>query len=180
MWYSDHFHGRLLRGCRQFWIRVICWRGITCWNRCCGFRGCRINETNPYTPMDASVRQLIVVNTSAAAMQGKFGPCIAIKLADPHSKARNTLIARFHHNILTVHTVGTEVASPCISRERWFHDITDTNTSCSSRSGDWFNIKLPSYLYRKSHCGDKTILQPIYLCNDMKRHHCIGSERINN
>ena len=24
--------------------------------------------------------------------------------------------------------------------------------------GGWFNIKMPSYQYRKSHCGDKTIL----------------------
>ena len=28
-----------------------------------------------------------------------------------------------------------------------------------------FNIKMTSYLYRKSHCGDKTILRPSYLHN---------------
>ena len=27
----------------------------------------------------------------------------------------------------------------------------------------WFNIKILSYQYRKSHCGDKTILRPSYL-----------------
>ena len=32
-------------------------------------------------------------------------------------------------------------------------------------SGPWFNIKMPSYQYRKSHCGDKTILRPSYLHN---------------
>ena len=26
--------------------------------------------------------------------------------------------------------------------------------------GPWFNIKMTSYQYRKSHCGDKTILRP--------------------
>ena len=31
--------------------------------------------------------------------------------------------------------------------------------------GPWFNIKMPSYQYRKSHCGDKTILWPSYLHN---------------
>ena len=31
------------------------------------------------------------------------------------------------------------------------------------RSGPRFNIKMPSYQYRKSHCGDKTILRPSYL-----------------
>ena len=33
------------------------------------------------------------------------------------------------------------------------------------KSGGWFNIKMPSYRYRKSHCGDKTILRPSYLHN---------------
>ena len=28
-----------------------------------------------------------------------------------------------------------------------------------------FNIKMPSYQYRKSHCGNKTILRPSYLHN---------------
>ena len=31
--------------------------------------------------------------------------------------------------------------------------------------GPRFNIKIPSYQYRKSHCGDKTILRPSYLHN---------------
>ena len=33
------------------------------------------------------------------------------------------------------------------------------------RSGPWFNIKMSSYQYRKSHCGDKTILRPSYVHN---------------
>ena len=33
------------------------------------------------------------------------------------------------------------------------------------RSGPRFNIKTLSYQYRKSHCGDKTILPPSYLHN---------------
>ena len=32
-------------------------------------------------------------------------------------------------------------------------------------TGPWFNIKMLSYQYRKSHCGDKTILRPSYLHN---------------
>ena len=31
--------------------------------------------------------------------------------------------------------------------------------------GPWFNIKMSSYQYRNSHCGDKTILRPSYLHN---------------
>ena len=33
------------------------------------------------------------------------------------------------------------------------------------RSGPWFNIKMPSYQYRKSHCGDKTVVRSSYLHN---------------
>ena len=36
---------------------------------------------------------------------------------------------------------------------------------CLIWSGPWFNIKMSSYQYRKSHCGDKTILRPSYLHN---------------
>ena len=32
-------------------------------------------------------------------------------------------------------------------------------------AGGWFNIMMPSYRYRKSLCGDKTILRPSYLHN---------------
>ena len=32
-------------------------------------------------------------------------------------------------------------------------------------TGPWFNIKMPSYRYRKSHCGDKTVVRSSYLHN---------------
>ena len=35
----------------------------------------------------------------------------------------------------------------------------------ASNPGTRFNIKMTSYQYRKSHCGDKTILRPSYLHN---------------
>ena len=31
--------------------------------------------------------------------------------------------------------------------------------------GPWFKIKIPSYQYRKSHCGDKTVVRSSYLHN---------------
>ena len=31
------------------------------------------------------------------------------------------------------------------------------------RRGLWFNIKMSSYQYRKSHCGDKTVVRSSYL-----------------
>ena len=33
------------------------------------------------------------------------------------------------------------------------------------RPGPWFNIKMTSYQYRKSHCGDKTVVRSSYLHN---------------
>ena len=35
----------------------------------------------------------------------------------------------------------------------------------SLRPGPWFNIKMSSYQYRKSHCGDKTVVRSSYLHN---------------
>ena len=42
--------------------------------------------------------------------------------------------------------------------------LTSVNTSFEEPL-PWFNNKIPSYQYRKSHCGDKTILRPSYLHN---------------
>ena len=36
---------------------------------------------------------------------------------------------------------------------------------CCKRSGPRFNIKMSSYQYRKSHCGDKTVVKSSYLHN---------------
>ena len=33
------------------------------------------------------------------------------------------------------------------------------------RPGPWFNIKMSSFQYRKSHCGDKTVVRSSYLHN---------------
>ena len=41
------------------------------------------------------------------------------------------------------------------------------NRRCGAalRPGPWFNLTMSSYQYRKTHCGDKTILRPSYLHN---------------
>ena len=38
-------------------------------------------------------------------------------------------------------------------------------TGISMGPGPWFNIKMSSYQYRKSHCGDKTVVRSSYLHN---------------
>ena len=59
---------------------------------------------------------------------------------------------------------------------RWSHDcltfimgfpLPGVRGSLYQRQGPggWFNKKIPSYQYRKSHCGDKTLLRPSYLHN---------------
>ena len=49
---------------------------------------------------------------------------------------------------------------------RWLRPkYTLGNASFRMCSGPRFNIKMTSYQYRKSHCGDKTILRPSYLHN---------------
>ena len=44
-------------------------------------------------------------------------------------------------------------------------DIIELQQHTTNETGPWFNIKMLSYQYRKSHCGDKTILRPSYLHN---------------
>ena len=38
-------------------------------------------------------------------------------------------------------------------------------TETGTRPEPWFNIKMPSHQYRKSHCGDKTVARQSYLHN---------------
>ena len=46
----------------------------------------------------------------------------------------------------------------------WNMKVLENPVCCKAkRPGPWFNIKMSSYQYRKSHCGDKTILQQSYL-----------------
>ena len=45
--------------------------------------------------------------------------------------------------------------------------LQDSTTNWLYPSGPRFNMKTPSYQYRKSHCGDKTILRPSYLHNEI-------------
>ena len=41
----------------------------------------------------------------------------------------------------------------------------------TSSPGPWFNIKISSYQYRKSHCGDKTVVWSSYLHNGISYTH---------
>ena len=43
----------------------------------------------------------------------------------------------------------------------YVHDMQTTY----QKPGPWFNIKMSSYQYRKSHCGDKTVVRSSYLHN---------------
>ena len=47
----------------------------------------------------------------------------------------------------------------------WTSDTTWELISLVFSTGPWFNIKTPSYQYRKSHCGDKTVVRSSYLHN---------------
>ena len=47
----------------------------------------------------------------------------------------------------------------------WLHAVMFLTKSVYYDQGGWINIQMLSYQYRKSHCGDKTILRPSYLHN---------------
>ena len=47
------------------------------------------------------------------------------------------------------------------------HSVISDITSITPRPGPWFNIKMLPYQYRKSHCGDKTVVRSSYLHNGL-------------
>ena len=47
---------------------------------------------------------------------------------------------------------------------KWGPSYKDFQSQNRTTSGPWFNIKM-SYQYRKSHCGDKTVVRSSYLHN---------------
>ena len=55
------------------------------------------------------------------------------------------------------------------SLERATRSAATRHQSCtdprSIHPGPWFNIKMPSYQYRKSHCGDKMVVRSSHLHN---------------
>ena len=58
----------------------------------------------------------------------------------------------------------TWVSHVCLSW-RLFLCVHCWNRWCYKAPGPWFNIKMPSYQYRKFHCGDKTVVRSSYLHN---------------
>ena len=43
--------------------------------------------------------------------------------------------------------------------------LANMSITTAKQAGAWFNIKIPSYQHRKSHCGDKTVVRSSYLHN---------------
>ena len=81
-------------------------------------------------------------------------PCsvFAWKIFSNHIKS--TIFSNWIHPIKTL----GDVQSLCLS-------VSFVRAQLLPDPGAWFNIKMTSYQYRKSHCGDKTILRPSYLHN---------------
>ena len=48
-------------------------------------------------------------------------------------------------------------------RERFHVIMSSWHDEMLRPSGPWFNIKMSSYQYRNSHCGDKTVVRSSYL-----------------
>ena len=69
--------------------------------------------------------------------------------------------------IIAVRDVIKCLYSKLIVLSQWEMFAAAINLACLiiMISGPWFNINMSSYQYRKSHCGDKTILRPSYLHN---------------
>ena len=59
---------------------------------------------------------------------------------------------------------GWEITSHTIEKYNYLSIPWSQLISLNERGpGPWFNIKMSSYQYRKSHCGDKTVVRLSYL-----------------
>ena len=58
-----------------------------------------------------------------------------------------------------------DVIKNWITIKRWSSHIDSVSHWHCLHSGPRFNIKILSYQYRKSHCGDKTVVRSSYLHN---------------
>ena len=52
-----------------------------------------------------------------------------------------------------------------IKMRGWETNGIELHVGWETRSGSWFNIKMPYYQCRKSHCEDKTVVRSSYLHN---------------
>ena len=67
--------------------------------------------------------------------------------------------------IETTTSLCVQEVTSLISSAWWVHMMTSWQRDTSSITGPWFNIEMSSYQYRKSHCGDKTVVRSSYLHN---------------
>ena len=58
-----------------------------------------------------------------------------------------------------------ELPQSCTMPWTCLHCCTLLHKLTRTGSGPWFNIRMSSYQYRKSHCGDKTVIRLSYLHN---------------
>ena len=82
---------------------------------------------------------------------------IFVLVTDPSNfMCHGTIFTLFiQENTLTSwgNSPNKNVCTIFILPQHWYH------------TGPWFNIKMSSYQYRKSHCGDKTVVRSSYLHN---------------
>ena len=75
------------------------------------------------------------------------------------------ILWRCVQNIITMKRMEWMLCTNEISQDFGLRRVSGGYLKWQQPPGPWFNIKMPSYQYRKSHCGDKTILRPSYLHN---------------
>ena len=68
------------------------------------------------------------------------------------------------------HSFEVFIQDYCFQGNQWyqclcFHQVDFHMVNLRKCAGPWFNIKMTSYHYRKSLCGDKTVVRSSYLHN---------------
>ena len=94
------------------------------------------------------------------ALSSKHLTCHGVKLVENANK-----IVKPHPNVQSFSIPDRIMVVKWIRVCGYKRACMDISKLKPATPGPRFNIKMTSYQYRKSHCGDKTILRPSYLHN---------------
>ena len=78
-------------------------------------------------------------------------------------KIRRTIFAIYQlggsGNLIREISNGTAPVRRLLVIVRWRNPMISTNVDEVLYPGPWFDMKMPSYQHKKSHCGDKTVVR---------------------
>ena len=148
----------------HFWVSHLTWQNMSKISRC------HITITQ-ITKTSRSLGLATWVFSRFEKMKFKKGKIrqvlhlISVSILSTHLSMQpgRPSLSRWRRNRTFLACLHDDRRQMYISLYPWSYWCKYAFVAMDLKSGPWFKIKIPSYQYRKSHCGGKTILRPFYL-----------------